>query len=296
MSKQPDRLRLFAFITLALGMVYFYTYIFAPGLLPGILKIGVPGRPYNILVMGTDFVYDRPYHQTNQTDHDGNSDTIILLNINPISDRFTLMSIPRDTLVEIPGYGERKLNAALPFGGPKLAIETLKNNFGIRVDHYITIHPNALIQSIDALGGINVFVDRDMFYQDRAAKLDINFKEGWKNLSGQEAMAFIRFRMEARGDIARAERQQRFLGEVFKKIVSPASLPKLPILAGILVSNLKTDMPLTQSIQVLNFIRLSKRSHQQFITFPGDYGEKPYIGSIWLPNLDQAMPLIKQYF
>jgi LCP family protein required for cell wall assembly len=294
MRKSGDKIRFFAFLALLIGLIYFYSYIFFPSLMPGLLKVGVPGRPYNVLIMGTDVMYNRDTHS--KTDADGNSDTIILLNINPISDRATFMSIPRDTLVVIPEYGERKLNAACPLGGPELAIKTLKNNFGLRIDHYITIHPDALVRSIDILGGVNTYVDRDMFYTDKAGKLNINFKEGRQKLSGKDAVAFIRFRMEARGDIARVERQQRFLNDVFKTIVSPLSFPKLPLLAGILISNVRTDMPLTQAIQLINAIRLTKKSHMQFMTFPGDYGEKAYVGSVWQPNMEQVTAVVKQYF
>ena len=294
MTKHPDRIRIMAIGVLVFGLLYFYAYIFMPWMVPELIKVGVPGRPYNILLLGTDFVYNRDTNA--RASENGNSDVIMLININPISDHLTVMSIPRDTIVDIPEYGTRKLNSAYPLGGPELTIKTLKNNFGIRVDHFIVVHPNMLVDTIDDLGGVVTYVDRDMEYVDKAGGVNIDFKEGWHKMSGKEALGFIRFRMEARGDVARVERQQRFISDIIKTIVKPSTLPRLPFIAGIMLSNIRTNIPLTQSIQIINFVRLVKKSHQTFLTFPGEFVDHSAIGSTWKPNLELALPIIREYF
>ena len=131
-----------------------------------------------------------------------------------------LMSIPRDSIVDIPGHGSTKINAAFAYGGAPLLIRTIEQNTGIRIDDYAEIGFTGFVDVVDAVGGIEVCPTRDM--KDAKAKLDI--KKGCQEVDGKTALAYSRSRhVEALGDIDRARRQREVISAIGKKALSPWS-------------------------------------------------------------------------
>ncbi len=148
------------------------------------------------------------------------TDTIMLLHTG--SGPNLLMSIPRDSIVEIPGRGTSKINAAFAYGGAKLLVRTIEENTGIRVDDYVEIGLGGVVRIVDAVGGIEICPTVDM--EDKLANLDI--KKGCQQADGKTALGFARSRKTdpQYGDITRAKHQREVVSAVGRKVVSPWSV------------------------------------------------------------------------
>lgn len=147
------------------------------------------------------------------------TDTIMLLHI-PLSGEATLVSIPRDSYVPIPGYGYDKINAAFAFGGAPLLAQTVEENTGLRVDRYAEIGMGGLANVVDAVGGVEVCVQEAI--DDPLANL--NVQPGCQKMDGASSLGYVRTRATAQGDLDRVMRQREFLGALLDRVTSPAVL------------------------------------------------------------------------
>lgn len=162
-------------------------------------------KPVALLVMGTD-----TGALGRGKDFKGRTDTMMVVVLNPQQKKMTIVSIPRDTLAPIPGYGEyapAKINAAYFFGGSKIAIETVQNYLNIPLDFYATINMGGLEDLIDAVGGVTITPDLTFSIEGH------HFTKGKKtHLDGERALAYVRMRHDdPRGDYGRQERQRQVL-------------------------------------------------------------------------------------
>lgn len=148
------------------------------------------------------------------------TDTIILLH-RPTSGAPTLVSLPRDSYVSIPGHGRDKLNAAYAFGGAPLLVQTVEQATGLRIDHYTEIGFGGFVGTTDAVGGVQLCPRRRIDDQ----KSGLHVAKGCQQMAGATALAYVRARyFDPQGDLGRVKRQQEFLGAVFAKATSPATL------------------------------------------------------------------------
>ncbi|WP_304451792.1 LCP family protein [Nocardiopsis sp. YSL2] len=148
------------------------------------------------------------------------SDTIMLVRLNHERDRITVVGIPRDLWVDVPGQGEDKINAAYAYGGPQLTVRTVESVTGVRVDHYVEVDFSGFVNVVDALDGIEVCLPEPI--QDPKAHLDM--AAGTHSVDGAEALAFSRTRATARGDLDRIDRQQQVLSAMLDKAMSSETL------------------------------------------------------------------------
>jgi LCP family protein required for cell wall assembly len=149
------------------------------------------------------------------------TDTIILLHVPDGGDRPTLVSIPRDSYVPIPGHGRNKINAAYAIGGPRLLVQTVETVTGIRIDHYVSIGFGGFVGVVEAVGGVRLCPPRAM--KDVKAGLDV--QAGCQSMDGATALGYVRARYsDPLGDLGRVQRQQQFLSAVFGRATSPAVL------------------------------------------------------------------------
>jgi len=149
------------------------------------------------------------------------TDTIILVHVPSGSGKASLISIPRDSYLPIPGYGENKVNAAYSLGGPKLLVETVEQATGLPIDGYLEIGLSGFAGVVDSLGGVYLCVPRDM----KDAKAHIDLEKGCQTLDGPTALGYVRARYsDPQGDIGRAERQRQFLGAVMKQAATPSTV------------------------------------------------------------------------
>lgn len=192
----------------------------------------------NILLLGSDA---RPNQKV------GNTDTIIVAQID--GERVELLSIPRDTRVEIPGYGLNKINAACRYGGPELTARVVSDLIGLKVEKYALVRWEGFINIVDTLGGVDVDVPRNMYYDPQeGSQYRISLHKGKQHLNGQQALAFVRFRHEALGDIDRTGQQLAFMKAVAEQVKQPSTLLKLPWLIPEFYKNVDTNLSLGEGL------------------------------------------------
>jgi len=150
----------------------------------------------------------------------GRSDTIMILHIPSNGTRPTLVSIPRDSYVPIPGYGYNKINAAYSLGGPKLLIQTVQDVTGLRIDHYMGIGFGGLVGVVNDMGGVRICLPGPM----KDPKAGLNLKAGCQTLSGDQALGFVRTREFANGDLQREQDQRVLLKALLAKMTSAGTL------------------------------------------------------------------------
>ncbi|WP_327143033.1 LCP family protein [Nocardia sp. NBC_01327] len=147
------------------------------------------------------------------------TDTILLMHM-PKSGRPTLVSLPRDSYVSIPGHGKDKLNASFAFGGAQLLVQTVEGATGVHIDHYAEVGFGGFASIVDAVGGIDMCLDQPM--KDPLAGVDL--PAGCQKLNGSEALGFVRSRATALSDLNRMLNQRKFLNALLKKAASPTTL------------------------------------------------------------------------
>lgn len=177
---------------------------------------GTPGTTY--LIAGSD---RRDGEAVGDDGTDGaRADTMMLLHKARNGNSY-LVSLPRDTLVDIPGYGGYKLNAAYSFGGAPLLVETVEQFTGLTVDHYVEVGFDGVSEVVDSVGHVNLCIDQDV--DDERSGLVMT--EGCHDVGGEQALAFVRARyFDPTADIGRQARQQQFVGALMDRATSPSVL------------------------------------------------------------------------
>ncbi|MFC0110369.1 LCP family protein [Kibdelosporangium aridum] len=148
------------------------------------------------------------------------TDTMLLLHLPDNDQKPTLVSLLRDSYVDIPGKGKNKLNAAYAFGGPALLAQTVEKNTNLRLDHYIEIGFGGFASLVDAVGGVEMCLDKPI--KDPLAGIDL--PAGCQELDGANALGYVRTRATARADIDRVVRQRQFISALMDKVASPGTL------------------------------------------------------------------------
>lgn len=144
------------------------------------------------------------------------TDTVMLLHIPAGSGAPTLVSLPRDSLVDIHGHGPDKLNAAYSSGGPALLSRTVEERTGLRIDHYLEIGLGGFAGVVDAIGGVRICLPHPI----EDPKISLSLPAGCRELTGPQALGFVRTRNFAGGDLQRAEHQRQFLTALVDKATS----------------------------------------------------------------------------
>lgn len=157
------------------------------------------------------------------------SDTMLVASIDPVTKKGYLFSIMRDTYTEIPEHGSDRINTAITHG-PKTAMQAVSDLLGIPIQYYVYTDFQGFIALVDAVGGIDFYVEKDMHYTSKADnhEYDINLKKGQQHLDGKTALQYVRFRHDAMSDYTRTERQRNFLKAVAEKMKSTTSIMNLP--------------------------------------------------------------------
>jgi LCP family protein required for cell wall assembly len=232
----------------------------------------------NILLMGVD------WNGLNSQRFTGTrSDTMMLISCDPVSKRVGVVSIPRDSRVKIPGHGTDKINAAHAFGGPELSAETVREVFGVPVDHYIAIDTQGLRKVFEVLGPVEVKVEKKMRYVDHAGHLKVTLDPGVQVLTPIQAEEYVRFRHDARGDIGRIDRQQWFMRQVSKKLREPQVVLKLPQLFKLASDYVVTDLSVEDMAKLANFGKDIQPNQVETAMLPGE-AQMIHGGSYWVPN------------
>ncbi len=232
----------------------------------------LPGQHVvNVLFLGCDYDYEDRRPQAIKTNR-GRSDAILIARVDLDNLSINLMSIPRDTAVNIPGRsGVHKINAAHAFGGPEMAMQTIQSTFGIKTDYYVTLHFDAFKKIVDEVGGVDVNVQKQLDYDDNWGNLHIHLKPGPQHLNGYKAMGYVRMR-HSDSDMMRAQRQQEFLQSLRSQISSPSNFLKLPNALNALTDNIATNMSHEQMLTLAAFAKKVPRENIQLAILPVNEG------------------------
>jgi len=241
----------------------------------------------NILVIGTDVTFGN----RRQILPIARADSLLLASFDPATDKINALSIPRDTRAAIPGVGVTKINAAYAFGGPGLTIRTVEDLLGVKVDFYIKLGPKSFAKLVDAIGGVEVDVEKDMKYTDNWASLRINLKKGRQVLNGTQAEGYIRFRHDALGDIGRVERQQKILMALFHKLKNPTMVMRTPQLIRAFTENTQTNLNLPEMMSLGMFSVRLEEADIRTATLPGGFTP-----NFWEPDWAKIRPLVLDHF
>ncbi len=241
----------------------------------------------NILLLGVDSNGEGtdPFEGTR-------TDTIILMNIDPRTKSLNAISIPRDSKVYLPGdHGVQKINAAHAIGGIGMTIKTIEDTLGVKIDRYVMVHDQAVKEVVDALGGIDIYVEKDMHYNDYTGKLFINLKKGNNHLSGKEVIGYLRFRHDAMGDIGRTQRQQWFLRGLMEALKKPETLAKLPEIINVANKYIKTNMSFYELSQYAGLAKHLDMDKIEIAMLPGAPNKKGYI-SYWILDPEKTQEVV----
>jgi LCP family protein required for cell wall assembly len=241
----------------------------------------------NILLLGTD---DSP-----ERGAVGRTDTIILTTVVPLKPYIGMLSIPRDLWVNVPGVGEQRINtayffaeASTPGSGPRAALQTIHENFGVPVRYYAVVHMLGLISVIDALGGVDIAVESPIG----------GYPAGTHHLSGEQALIFVRERSSS-DDFSRMVRTQILLTAVLKKVTQPSSWSSLPQFVYSLTQVVETNIPIWQWPRLLfALIRafifgIDAQTITREMVSPFQTSEG---AQVLAPNWEAIQPLLAQMF
>ena len=201
-----------------------------------IVTVPVPPSPsaMNLLVVGSD-------KRSDGGEKYGRSDTIILVHVDPDNNYLSMLSLPRDLRVDVPGHGIQKINAAFAYGGAALTITTVEQLTGVDINHYLEVDFQAFKDITDALGGVYVDVDKH-YYNDNPNYELAKISPGYQLLRGDDALDYVRFRHDLNLDFGRMARQQSFLNAMREQAMGWDLPLKLPGLVSALFSNVATDL------------------------------------------------------
>ncbi len=230
-----------------------------------------------------------------RVDDVGRSDTLMVLTYDQNQKKASLLSLPRDTLVNIEKHDYDKINHAYAYGGHELTKKTVENFLNVPINYYVLIDIHAFEKIIDAIGGIDIDVEKRMYYEDPwddDGGLIIDLQPGKQHMDGKTAIQYVRYR-DGEGDIGRINRQQKFMKALLAELISPSTLPKLPEIIRNVSSAIQTDMPLDKMLGLVSNLQTIQQNGLQSGMVPG----KPaYIKDIsyWIPDIAQTRNLIAQ--
>ncbi|MHB1418798.1 MAG: LCP family protein, partial [Bacillota bacterium] len=235
-------------------------------------------KPRNILIIGTDA----------RGKERARSDALILVSIDSQKKTVKMLSVPRDTYVDVPGHGNMKINSAHAYGGYRLSEQTVEDFLGVPIDNYVETNFQGFKNIIDILGGLTLDVEQRMYRPSE----DINLHKGVQKLDGEKALAYVRFREYKMGDIDRVEHQQRFIKALYSQTFHLGTLAKLPFIVQQIWQNINTDMSVTDIIKLATAIRGLSSDQLQTMLLPGS---PDYIDGVsyWIAESDKGREFIE---
>lgn len=244
----------------------------------------------NILIMGLDD------GDPDLSDSPRRSDMMLVLSIQPETKQVSILSIPRDTRLIIPGHkGQDKVNNAYFYGGPELAVRTVENLLEIPIPYYLTVNWAGFIQLVDILGGVDLYVDKDMNYEDPYADLSIHLKQGYQHLDGKNAGSYVRFRHDELGDIGRVQRQQKFLKALDQELLQVGTLPKIPYLVNAIRQHVSTNLTPVTMVKLLNTLYQIPNKGIMSDMVPGDFATINNV-SYWIYSPEPLKQVTERLF
>jgi LCP family protein required for cell wall assembly len=205
------------------------------------------------------------------------SDTIMLMRFNPKTHTINQLSIPRDTRVQLPNGTYDKINTAMFWGGPAMAVQTVKKFLGVEVNHVMVVDFKGFPRLVNAVGGVDLNVPKTITTIAGTNGRTVVFEEGMHHFDGKYAMLYVRIRY-ADDDFHRAARQQQFVQALQKKLAQPSNITKLPEIGKKLMSGVATDLKTNQILE-LGYLKWRAKGGKKLVMVgtPGWDGGVAYV-------------------
>lgn len=219
----------------------------------------------NILCLGVDYNHDSKGIQYSKG---ARSDTMIVLSLDGATHRVTGLSIPRDLRVPISAdHGHDKINSAFAVGGARASRRVVQQLLGVPIHYCLVVRVEAAKELVDALGGLNVNVEKDMDYDDSWGNLHIHLKKGKQLLNGMQVVGYCRFRHDAESDFGRMRRQQQVIRVVSQRLTQSISPQTLEKLVQIFKTNVTSDLPYSKMLTLARLFRGLDRTQVKIQSF-----------------------------
>ena len=243
----------------------------------------------NVLVLGLDDAVNM------DNDEEKRADAILLISMENATGKVRILNIPRDTWVEMPqNKGETRLSNVYAVGGAPLMVRTINQMFDISIHQYVVIDLATFGRIVDAVGGIDLYVEQNMDYDDPKAELSIHMRQGYRHLDGKGAEYYLRYRSDDLGDLGRTQRQQKFVKAFYAKLLRVDTLPKIPAIADIIKQNVTTSAELFDSVHIGNVIRKLSIEPPRTIMLPGDFSRND--DTVWIMDRAATDEIIHELF
>ncbi len=240
----------------------------------------------NILVLGVDRGGDFS---------GGHADTMLLVSLDNATGKVRIISIPRGTVVTAAdGKTWERLGEKYSEIGVSGMTDAVRNLLGVSIHYYVVMDTKALDDFIDALGGIDVYVEMRMDYEDPELGLSIHIPQGVQHMDGDTAQKYLRYRSGELGDVGRVQRQHRFLKALYTRLLNVNTLGHLPALMKILQEQVDTNVEVWDSAHLAEVLQILSKEDPETIMLPGS----PYAGdeSIWMPDREHIAAKMKTLF
>lgn len=250
------------------------------------------GEPINVLLVGIDTDEGEP----------ARTDTIMIAQYNPKEGAVKIASIMRDSYVSIPGYRDNKINTSFFLGGPELLRKTIKENFDIDLHYYAMVNFDGFVRVVDivAPNGVEVDIERRMYYQDNYAGMTIDFQPGPQTLDGEQALKYVRFRNDGNNDFGRVQRQQEMLSLLKDELLSLRGITRLPSLVGSLEPYVDTNLTTGKVLNYGKDFLLNPVTSVNTLTIPVEdgYTDKRYshAGAVLELDFDKNKKELHDFF
>ena len=233
----------------------------------------------NILILGVD-------NSARQQ-----ADTLLLLSFSNESGKSRIISIPRDTWINSRSNSGR-IGSLYAMGGATMVVREISKLLGISIHQYIIVDLATFAELIDVLGGLDIYVEENMDYEDESANLSIHIAQGYQHLSGEEVQKYLRYRGEKLGDVGRVQRQQKFIKALYAKVLQLDTIPKLPAIADLFRNHMETSAEIFDSAHLANVLRKMSSDPPTTLMLPGSENED----GAWIPNETELEARISELF
>ncbi|MBR0260852.1 MAG: LCP family protein [Selenomonadaceae bacterium] len=219
------------------------------------------------------------------------ADTILVLSFSNDTGKSRIIGIPRDTWIASRSYSG-KIGSLYSWGGATTLVREVSKLLGISIHQYIIIDMTTFADLIDVLGGLDIYVEENMDYDDEVSGLSIHIPQGYQHLSGEEVQKYLRYRGEKLGDVGRVQRQQKFIKALYAKVLQLDTLPKLPAIADIFRNRMETSAEIFDSAHLANVLRKMSSDPPTTLMLPGSEN----VDGAWVPNVAEVQTRMSELF
>lgn len=219
------------------------------------------------------------------------ADTILVLSFSNETGKSRIIGIPRDTWITSRSHSG-KIGSLYSWGGPNVLVREVSKLLGISIHQYIIIDMMTFADLIDVLGGLDIYVEENMDYEDEAAGLSIHIPQGYQHLSGEELQKYLRYRDDKLGDVGRVQRQQKFIKALYARVLQLDTIPKLPAIADIFRNRMETSAEIFDSAHLANVLRRMSSDPPTTIMLPGSEN----VDGAWVPNVAEVEARMSELF